>query len=194
MFGFAWAWAQSPLPPVASVLEMPGRPERSTGEVDPTVMPATSVSAPAARVPVYFSDQQPEVAALKAEVARLRKLLEQQTLTPSLAEILRVPEADLVHRLDRSELMPTAAVLADCLRAAGHDNVWAALRAEGDFRLALAKFKAEHPRGDDPFGWHANVWTPFYTVAADQLCRRLYELAMPSPVVESFRVKLNEGI
>lgn len=194
LVGCAWALAcPAPILTAGPVLEMPGRSVDSPGEVDrPGQVEAASV--PAVRVPVYFSDQQPEVDALRAEVARLRSLLEQQSLNPSLAEILKVPEQDLVRRLDRSELLPDAGALGEALRVAGHENVWAALRAEGDFYMALANFKAKNPREQNPYGWRDQVWAPFYTVASDQLCKRLYELKLPSSVVEPFRVKLNEGI
>lgn len=129
---------------------------------------------------------------LKARVSRLEE--SRPTTRGELAVVLSLKEADLTAALDRSELLPNAKVLAEAVRHSGAASVWKALQAEGHLYRSLADFKAKNPPSEDRMGWHHGTWSPFLSVSITTVCDQLYQLNLPSTVVEPFRHRLCEGI
>jgi hypothetical protein len=136
-----------------------------------------------------------ENATLKARVKELESV--RPTTAGELAVVLGVKEADLTAALDRSQLIPDAAALAEVVRHAGAQVTWQALQEESKLYRSLADFKLKNPapttNSERPI-WHSTTFVPFYSERIDCICQRLYQLQLPSTVVEPFRHRLNEGI
>lgn len=164
--------------------------QRAESAPSPTITSTTLNRTP-------WSD--PEVVALKSENESLKariSVLEQKhpRVKGELAAILGMKEADVEMILDRSELIPNAKVLCDTIQYSGAQSTWKALQTEAALYESFAKFKAEHPIGQDRTTWHHLVWVPFLERSVTAVCGQLYQLNLPSSVVESFRQKLQEGI
>lgn len=179
------------------VFEAPPQQVAEPAPQQPIVIP---YAAPLAQAPRMLVDDS-AVSALQIENAALKERIQQlEQLRPTtrgeLAVVLAVKESDLAHHLDRSELLPDAAKLADAVRAAGAANVWHALQAEARLYRSMADFKTKHPCVDkaNRAMWHSAIWVPFYSRAITDVCDELYRLSLPSTVVESFRTRLTEGI
>ncbi len=134
--------------------------------------------------------------ALRARIAALEASLCPKTQA-QLAIALALPEADVQHYLDRSELLPSADVLGEALRAAGSKSTWEALQAESAWYRAQADFRLKNQKPEDRTGaiqWHQSAFVPFFSNGLATLCDRLYAMGMPSTIVEPFRSKQTEGI
>lgn len=169
----------------------------------PVSIPYLAGQAPPERIvewPVRTLAKDETTEALKAEnealKERVQKLEEiRPTTRGELAVVLGVKEADLTHLLDRSELLPDAAKLAEAVRVAGAGNAWAALQAEAKLYRSMAEFKTKNPcEKANRVTWHSTTWVPFYATAVNNVCDELYRLSLPSTVVEPFRNRLQEGI
>lgn len=163
----------------------------------PVVAPLTVMRTEAPEMRTLVANE--AMSQLAAENERLRQRiaeLEQSrpTTQGELAVILGVREADLVHLLDRSHLLPDAATLAEAVRVSGAQSAFQALKAEQQLYRDFAMFKANHPVTTDRATWHSTTWTPYYSASIEQICNRLYQLNLPSQVVEPFRSRLVEGI
>ena len=169
--------------------------QRTAPVTAPAPIAAVAEAAPSARMLVSSPDIEAlrmENDALKARVTRLEQ--QQPRTRGELAAVVGVKESEVDHLLDRSELLPNAKVLCEAIQVSGAQSVWKALKAESELYHSFAKFKAENPTGDDRMTWHHARWVPFLERSITATCDQLYRLNMPSSVVESFRVKLMEGI
>ena len=142
----------------------------------------------------HCEEKDAEIARLRLRVAALEAVAH-PTTQGQIAVLAGIPEADLQHMLDASELLPNAAVLAEAAHAVGATNVVKALRLEAGHYTACAQFKGTNPA---PEGgrreWHYAVWSPFLTAEIERVVQGLYVMGMPSPIVEPFRNRLTEGL
>lgn len=130
--------------------------------------------------------------ALKARVLRLEQ--RQPRTRGELAAIVGVKESEVDRLLDRSELLPDAKMLNEAIRISGAQSVWKALQVESTLYHQFAEFKAKNPVSEDRITWHQTCWVPFLERSITAVCDQLYQLSLPSSVVEPFRLKLLEGI
>lgn len=174
--------------------EAPPEPQPTTVVPEPTAPAFVPMAAPRALV------EDDVTAALKAENELLRARIQQlETVRPTtrgeIAVTLGIKEADLSHLLDRSELLPDAKALAEAVHFSGARSAYDALLTEAALYRSMADFRAKHPcESANRVTWHSTTWVPFYSNAIHQTCQRLYQLNLPSQLVESFRNRLNEGI
>lgn len=170
--------------------------ETATVSVEPKREESPSLTATATRVAIERTATDAVIANLQQENATLKqkvaKLEEASTAIAQLAVTLELKEADVQARLDRSELIPNAAVLKDCLLRAGAKKTWEALTEEATLYVRISNLKAT--ASADRVAWHHSQFTPFLTQEICSVTKRLYALDLPSTVIESFRQRLSEGI
>jgi len=142
-----------------------------------------------------------EVARLTQENARLVKAVDAQGgLT--LAALARVrpgcAEADVIHALNRSDLLPDAKALAVAGGVATTEEVWQALAAEAAYQEVVRTILSTLPPKSSPraerVAWHDTVVVPRVQLALRDLCNKLHDLRIPSALIEDFRKRQTEGI
>jgi hypothetical protein len=177
--------------------EAPAGQQETTRAPEPTQAPLVMpMAVPSPRALV----EDDVTAALKAENEQLKARVQQleavrPTTRGELAVVLGIKETDLTYLLNRSELLPDAAALADAVKHAGAKATYDALRAEAALYRSMADFKAKNPcEPANRVSWHSTTWVPFYSKAINDVCLRLYQLNLPSQLVEPFRNRLSEGI
>lgn len=183
-----------------SYMKEPAPSAIDTQRFEPEPPPPESAAANTAPLQRIAVEDGCLVRNLEAENARLRARIEEleQIARPidqdQLAVVVGVPKQDVLHLLDRSALIPDAKVLAEVSRACGASATWRALKEESNLYQRLAQFKADNPIEGDRIQWHHYTYAPFLNAEIVRLTDRLYQLGLPSTVVEPFRSHLMEGI
>lgn len=163
--------------------------------VDATVRELVSDSVSLSRIAAL----EQENAALRAKVAQLEANLA-PTTQAQLAIAIGQPEDVVRHALGRTQILNDAAILAETLRAIGPQRTWDALQAEAQFYRTNTQFRALNHEptgeasGEERIQWHRNVWVPHMTTSVATFCDQLYRLGLPSPAIESFRKRMEEGL
>lgn len=167
-------------------------------------------AAPEPAWPIRARDSDTEslsrVAELEQESARLLERIRQleanllPTTQAQMAIAIGEPEDVVRHALGRTRILSDAAILAETLRAIGPQRTWDALQAESQFYRTNTQFRAlnHEPTGEatweERIQWHRNVWVPHMTTSVATFCDQLYRLGLPSPAIESFRKRMEEGL
>jgi len=106
-----------------------------------------------------------------------------------------VKEADVQRWLDRSDLIPDAAELAEAARAMSPEQLWGALEAEDAFFRALDVVRRAAPTTPaERKAWHESVWVVETHARLPALLNRLHELHVPRRLAEAFRSRQVEGL
>ena len=171
-------------------------------------LPVAAASEPAWPIRALDSDSVSlsRVVELEQENARLRTKIEQleanllPTTQAQMAIAIGQPEDVVRHALGRTQILNDAAILAETLRTLGAQRTWDALQAEAQFYRTNVQFRALN--GEPIAGaswneraqWHRNVWVPHMTTSVATFCDQLYRLGLPSPAIESFRKRMEEGL
>lgn len=191
------------------VVELPDPSELAA--IAPNVVPAPAAAQsryddPVTRELVSDSVSLSRVAELEQENARLRTKIEQleanllPTTQAQMAIAIGQPEDVVRHALGRTQVLNDAAILGETLRAIGPQRTWDALQAEAQFYRNNVQFRALNgePNGEATWEeraqWHRNVWVPHMTTSVATFCDQLYRLGLPSPAIESFRKRMEEGL
>lgn len=146
-----------------------------------------------------IAEMEQENATLRAKVAQLEANL-LPTTQAQMAIAIGQPEDVVRHALGRTQILNDAAILAETLRAIGAQRTWDALQAEAQFYRTNVQFRALNgePNGEatweERIQWHRNVWVPHMTTSVATFCDQLYRLGLPSPAIESFRKRMEEGL